>query len=62
MTKTFLSKADVQANREFDRKLRAKIICAACGAEFGKFNATYKKVVVRDARLNDCCEICARDF
>jgi hypothetical protein len=45
----------VRANREFDRQMRAGVLCVACAREFGP-------KVPKHPRLTDCCVSCGNDF
>ena len=50
-----VSNATVKANREFDKKMNAGLLCAACARPFGPN-------VKRHVRKTDCCEQCGNDF
>ena len=50
----FLTKEQIKANIEFEKALRAKKICCACGVSFSK--------VKRSKRLDDTCEECEKAF
>jgi hypothetical protein len=53
----------VAANREHDRRLKAGLICAACGAPFGTAVAAYGGAIAKpDAAMPHCCTFCAADF
>lgn len=50
----FLNGKQIKANIEYDKLVKAKKICSACGQDFSK--------VKRSKRLDDVCEECEKAF